>query len=67
FLDTVLEWLIITDQLVVALEHPKFKTMINIAAHVTNGVKIPGRNLTCTKIMKLSHDQMDKLRMCLQV
>jgi hypothetical protein len=52
---------------VAALEHPKFKTMIDIAACATEGVRIPGRNSTRAEIMKLFHTQMDKLRMRLQV
>jgi hypothetical protein len=34
-----------------ALEHPKFKEMIDITAHATNSVKIPGRKATRTEIM----------------
>ncbi|KAJ7234224.1 hypothetical protein C8J57DRAFT_1089980, partial [Mycena rebaudengoi] len=61
FLDAALEWLIATDQPVAALEHPKFKTMIDIAACATEGVRIPGRNSARAEIMKLFHTQMDKL------
>ncbi|KAJ7920861.1 hypothetical protein B0H13DRAFT_1563118, partial [Mycena leptocephala] len=57
-----LEWLIATDQPIAALNHPKFRTMIEIAARATNGVKIPGRNATRDEIIKLFHDQMNQLR-----
>jgi hypothetical protein len=41
--------------------------MIDIAARATNGVKIPGRNSTRDEIIKLFHDQMNKLRIRLHV
>ncbi|KAJ7315398.1 hypothetical protein DFH08DRAFT_715757 [Mycena albidolilacea] len=62
-----LEWLIATDQPIAALNHPKFKSMIDIAARATNGVKIPGRHATREEIIKLFHNQMDKLRIRLHV
>ncbi|KAJ7844508.1 hypothetical protein B0H14DRAFT_2224154, partial [Mycena olivaceomarginata] len=65
--EAALEWLIATDQPVSALNHPKFKTMINIAARATNGVIIPGMRSTREEIMKLFHEQMDKLRTRLHV
>lgn len=34
-----------------ALDHPKFKEMIDIAARATNGVKIPSRKATQNEIM----------------
>ncbi|KAF8240518.1 hypothetical protein L208DRAFT_1189581, partial [Tricholoma matsutake] len=34
-----IEWLVVTDQLIQALEHPKFKEMIDVASRATNGVK----------------------------
>ncbi|KAH0583240.1 hypothetical protein J132_09984 [Termitomyces sp. J132] len=37
-----IEWLVTTDQPVQALKHPKFKHMIDVASHATEGVKIPG-------------------------
>ncbi|KAJ7804259.1 hypothetical protein B0H14DRAFT_2383867, partial [Mycena olivaceomarginata] len=65
--EAALEWLIATDQPVSALNHPKFKTMIDIAARATNGVIIPGMRSTREEIMKLFHEQMDKLRTRLHV
>jgi hypothetical protein len=41
--------------------------MIDIAAHVTNGVIIPGMCSTREEIMTLFHKQMDKLRARLHV
>ncbi|KAJ7670970.1 hypothetical protein B0H17DRAFT_900186, partial [Mycena rosella] len=38
FRDAALAWLIATDQPIGALEHPKSREMINIAAQATNGV-----------------------------
>ncbi|KAJ7333335.1 hypothetical protein DFH08DRAFT_708039, partial [Mycena albidolilacea] len=54
-------------QPVSVLNHPKFKTMIDIAARATNGVIIPGMRSTREEIMNLFHEQMDKLRTCLHV
>jgi hypothetical protein len=41
--------------------------MIDIAARATNGVIIPGMHSTREEIMKLFHEQMDKLRTRLHV
>jgi hypothetical protein len=41
--------------------------MIDIAARATNGVIIPGMRSTREEIMKLFHEQMDKLRTRLHV
>ncbi|KAJ7325907.1 hypothetical protein DFH08DRAFT_632965, partial [Mycena albidolilacea] len=38
FRDAALEWVIATDQPIDALNHPKFKEMINIAARAPDGV-----------------------------
>ncbi|KIM87795.1 hypothetical protein PILCRDRAFT_63181, partial [Piloderma croceum F 1598] len=46
FKKAAIEWLVSTDQPIQALEHPKFKEMIDIASRATNGVKIPGRKAT---------------------
>ncbi|KAF8240759.1 hypothetical protein L208DRAFT_1073951, partial [Tricholoma matsutake] len=39
FCQAAIEWLVATDQLIQAFEHLKFKEMIDVAAHATNGVK----------------------------
>ncbi|KAF8572554.1 hypothetical protein K439DRAFT_1230540, partial [Ramaria rubella] len=39
FKQAAMEWLIATDQLIQALEHPKFVEMIDVAAQAKNGVK----------------------------
>ncbi|KAJ7233462.1 hypothetical protein C8J57DRAFT_1090527 [Mycena rebaudengoi] len=67
WVDAAVEWLIATDQPLDALTHPKFKSMIDIAARATNGVRIPGRKSTRAEIMQLFNDQMDKLRIQLTV
>ncbi|KAJ7673403.1 hypothetical protein B0H17DRAFT_947276, partial [Mycena rosella] len=46
-----LEWLIATDQPIAAVNHPKFRVIINIAARATNGITIPRRNATREEIM----------------
>ncbi|KAF8227910.1 hypothetical protein L208DRAFT_1130710, partial [Tricholoma matsutake] len=39
FRRAAIEWLVATDQLIQALEHPKFKEMIDVASRATNRVK----------------------------
>ncbi|KAE9392984.1 hypothetical protein BT96DRAFT_829877 [Gymnopus androsaceus JB14] len=46
FQQAAIEWLVETDQPIAALEHPKFRNMINVAARATNGIKIPGCKAT---------------------
>ncbi|PCH39189.1 hypothetical protein WOLCODRAFT_55268, partial [Wolfiporia cocos MD-104 SS10] len=41
FREAAVEWLVATDQPIQALEHLSFKSMIEIAARATNGVRIP--------------------------
>ncbi|KAJ7847688.1 hypothetical protein B0H13DRAFT_1646001, partial [Mycena leptocephala] len=62
FRDAALEWLIATDQPIDALNHPKFKEMIDIAARAPDGVKIPGRKTTREEILNLFQKQMANLR-----
>ncbi|OBZ73926.1 hypothetical protein A0H81_06552 [Grifola frondosa] len=62
FREAAIEWLIATDQPISALEHPKFKAMINIASRVTDGVKIPSRKVACKEILCLFDAQMEGLR-----
>ncbi|KAJ7710853.1 hypothetical protein B0H17DRAFT_914635 [Mycena rosella] len=67
FRDAAVEWLAATDQPIDALTHPKFKVMIDIAARATEGVNLPNPKQTRAEIVKLFHDQMDKLKICLHV
>ncbi|KAG2127398.1 hypothetical protein BD769DRAFT_1357277 [Suillus cothurnatus] len=67
FKQAAIEWLMSTDQPIQALEHPKFKEMINIAAHATNGVKIPGRKATHAEIMRTFKTHLMGLRSKLNV
>ncbi|KAJ7476658.1 hypothetical protein FB451DRAFT_1033335, partial [Mycena latifolia] len=67
FRDVALEWLIATDQPLDALNHPKFKEMIDVAARAKDGVKIPGRQASRDEIMALFQRQMDNLRMRIHV
>ncbi|KAI0739796.1 hypothetical protein C8Q80DRAFT_1111210 [Daedaleopsis nitida] len=62
FRRAVIEWLICTDQPLSAVEHPKFKEMIKIAAAATQGVEIPSRKVARAEIMRLFNDQMKGLR-----
>ncbi|KAG1825069.1 hypothetical protein EV424DRAFT_1537953 [Suillus variegatus] len=65
FKTVAIEWLIATDQLIQALEHPKFKDMIDVAARATNGIKIPGRKATCAEIMCIFKNRLTKLKVTL--
>ncbi|KAG2056701.1 hypothetical protein BDR06DRAFT_1005615 [Suillus hirtellus] len=51
--NAAIEWLIATDQPIQALEHPKFKEMIDMASCATQGVKIPGCKITHAEIMQM--------------
>ncbi|KAJ7651791.1 hypothetical protein B0H17DRAFT_958304 [Mycena rosella] len=67
WLDAALDWLISTDQPIDALTNPKFEVMIDIAARATEGVTLTGRAQTRAEILKLFHEQMDKLKIRLHV
>jgi hypothetical protein len=45
-----------------ALEHPKFKELINVASSARNGVKIPGRKATRNQIMHMLKDHLTRLK-----
>ncbi|KAF7344634.1 putative AC transposase [Mycena venus] len=82
-LDAAIQWLIATDQVstsslcyhlltllqqpIDALTHPKFKEMMDIAARATEGVNLPNSAQTRDAIIKLFHDQMNKLKIRLHV
>ncbi|KAH8827386.1 hypothetical protein DL96DRAFT_1464853, partial [Flagelloscypha sp. PMI_526] len=61
------EWLIETQQPIAALQHPKFKEMINVAARATNGVVIPSLKDTRKEIIRLFKQEMTRLRDHLKV
>jgi hypothetical protein len=50
-----------------ALEHPKFKEMIDVASRATKGVKIPGRKATRAEIIRTFKDHLTKLKVKLNV
>jgi hypothetical protein len=50
-----------------ALEHPKFKEMIDVASRATKGVKIPGRKATRAEIIHTFKDHLTKLKAKLNV
>ncbi|KAG2056085.1 hypothetical protein BDR06DRAFT_830836, partial [Suillus hirtellus] len=49
------------------LEHPTFKNMIDIAAHSTNGVKIPNHKQTQCAIIDLFKQNLTNLQKWLLV
>ncbi|KIK32049.1 hypothetical protein CY34DRAFT_102325, partial [Suillus luteus UH-Slu-Lm8-n1] len=67
FKQAAIEWLVATDQPIQALEHPKFKEMVDIASRATNGVKIPGRKATRAEIMRMFKNHLTRLRNTLNV
>jgi hypothetical protein len=56
-----------SSQPIQALEHPKFKSMIDVASHATNGVKIPGQKSTWGEIKHLFKDHLITLKAQLNV
>ncbi|KAI0245465.1 hypothetical protein BJV78DRAFT_1111205, partial [Lactifluus subvellereus] len=67
FREAAIEWLISSDQPIQALEHPKFKEMIDLAGRAKNGVKIPGRKRVRTAIMQKFKTYLTTLRVRLNV
>ncbi|KAG1868057.1 hypothetical protein C8R48DRAFT_544498, partial [Suillus tomentosus] len=67
FKQAVIEWFVATDQPIQALEHPKFKEMIDVAARATNGIKIPGRKATRAQIVRTFKAHLTGLRNRLNV
>ncbi|KAF9566461.1 hypothetical protein CPC08DRAFT_628312, partial [Agrocybe pediades] len=68
FRDAAIQWLISQDMPIQALEHPKFKHMIDVASRATpNGVVIPNRKATRRHIMSLFKRNLDKLHKRLTV
>ncbi|KAG2033417.1 hypothetical protein BDR03DRAFT_824198, partial [Suillus americanus] len=67
FKKAAVEWLIATDQPIQALEHPKFREMIDIASRTTQGVKIPGCKATCAEIMRMFKNHLTWLKTKLNV
>ncbi|KIM78072.1 hypothetical protein PILCRDRAFT_76049, partial [Piloderma croceum F 1598] len=67
FREAAIEWLIATDQPIQAFEHPKFRNMIDIASHATNGVAIPSRKMTREEIVDMFARRMDNLKAHLKV
>lgn len=55
------------EQPIAALEHPKFKDMIDIASRATNGVKIPNRKATRLAIIRMFKSQLSNLKKRLNV
>ncbi|KAG2353316.1 hypothetical protein BDR07DRAFT_1309955, partial [Suillus spraguei] len=67
FKKAAIEWLIATDQPIQALEHPKFKEMIDVASRAMQGVKIPGCKATRTEIMQIFKTHLTCLKVKLNV
>ncbi|KAH9159939.1 hypothetical protein EDB89DRAFT_1857309, partial [Lactarius sanguifluus] len=67
FRQVAIEWLVATDQPIQALDHPKFKEMINIASRATNGVKIPSCKATRYEIKALFKRHLTSLKSRLNV
>ncbi|KAF8467515.1 hypothetical protein DFH94DRAFT_598642, partial [Russula ochroleuca] len=65
---TAVEWLAATDQPIQALEHPKFKELIDVASRVLkSGVDIPGWKATWGEIIHIFKDYLTQLRAELNV
>ncbi|PIL30447.1 hypothetical protein GSI_07146 [Ganoderma sinense ZZ0214-1] len=52
FNEVACHWLIATDQLLQALQHPSFKEIIDVVAHTTKGIKIDNLRSTCERILR---------------
>ncbi|KAG1822934.1 uncharacterized protein BJ212DRAFT_1263646 [Suillus subaureus] len=67
FRKAAIKWLIATDQPIQALEHLRFKEMVDVASRATQGVKIPGHKATHAEIMCMFKSHLTKLRKKLNV
>ncbi|KAH9983971.1 hypothetical protein BJV77DRAFT_953457, partial [Russula vinacea] len=67
FQQAVVGRLVATDQPIEALEHPKFKEMIDIASDPTNRVKIPDRKAVRNEIKALFSKYLTSLKSRLNV
>ncbi|KAF5318361.1 hypothetical protein D9611_014218 [Ephemerocybe angulata] len=56
------EWLIMTNQPIDALSHPKFHELIEVAARATDGVKIPERRAVRENIIRRFQQNVAELR-----
>jgi hypothetical protein len=50
-----------------ALEHPKFKELIDVASRATNGINLPGRKATRAEVMRLFKNHLMTLKAQLNV
>jgi len=57
----------ISSQPLYALEHPKFKELIDVASRATNGVNIPHQKRTRAEIMRMLKDHLTNLKAQLNV
>lgn len=56
-----------SSQPIQALEHPKFKELVDVVSRATNGVKIPGRKATRAEIMRMFKNHLTTLKARLNV
>jgi hypothetical protein len=59
--------MIIIHKPIQALEHPRFKEMVDVASRATQGVKIPGRKATRAEIMRMFKTHLTRLKKKLNV
>ncbi|KAN0115818.1 hypothetical protein V8E52_006527, partial [Russula decolorans] len=62
FRQAIIKWLVATNQPLHALEHPKFKDMIDLATRATNSVKIPGQKATQMEIKLMFKEHLTSLK-----
>ncbi|KAG2131172.1 hypothetical protein BD769DRAFT_1355454, partial [Suillus cothurnatus] len=51
FQKAAIQWLIATDQPIQALQHPRFKEIVDVTFHATQSIKILGQKATQAEIM----------------
>ncbi|KAG6823240.1 hypothetical protein H0H92_010889 [Tricholoma furcatifolium] len=67
FQTAAIEWLAATNQPIHALEHPKFKEMIDIASRAEDGVQIPGRKSIRVAIIQMFVNHLKSLKLLLNI
>lgn len=57
----------LSSQPIQALEHPKFKELIDVASRAKNGINIPGRKTTRAEIMRVFKNHLTTLKAQLNI
>ncbi|EJD50307.1 hypothetical protein AURDEDRAFT_58667 [Auricularia subglabra TFB-10046 SS5] len=63
----IIDWLVETNQPLSAVDHPRFRHMLEVASRAKNGIKIPSRKATRAEILQVFRQHMADLKKRLTV